>query len=59
MMDFGKNWTIFWSICVICVTVGTIYLTQLHTERVKHFIDNGYTRTTLVGSNCRTWVKGE
>ena len=58
-MNIEKNLAIFWSICVICVTVGTIYLTQLHTERVKHFIDNGYTRTTLVGSDYRTWVKGE
>ena len=58
-MNIEKNLAIFWSICVICATVASILLTQLHTERVKHFIDNGYTRTTLLGSNCRTWVKGE
>jgi len=58
-MNIEKNLAILLSICVICVTIGTIYLTQLHTERVKHFIDNGYTRTTLVGSDYRTWVKGE
>ena len=58
-MNIEKNLAILLSICVICVTIGTIYLTQLHTERVKHFIDNGYTRTTLIGSDRRTWVKGE
>ena len=52
-----KFWIICWiilGITAIAITLGSHYL---YNQRVKHYIDNGYTQKTLIGEDYCQWVK--
>ena len=48
---------ILWAVAIICTTVLSIYSVEAHTQRIKHYVDNDYTRQTIRGSGEPTRVK--
>ncbi len=52
-----KFWA--WVVSVVSVSIVTLALglTALLNNRIETYVENGYTRTTLVGHDLATWVK--
>jgi len=51
--DEGKNL----ALTLICFTILIITSVYFYNLRVKHYVDNGYSRETLIGSDLVVWVK--
>lgn len=45
------------AVCIICITIIICACTKLHNDRVKMFINAGYTQKTIAGYSEPVWTK--
>ena len=52
------NWEVF-CVMLVAVLISVIVITSnnAHTERIRIFVENGYTRKALIGTSEVQWVK--
>lgn len=50
-------WAWIVGIAATSIVILALGLTSLYNNRLETYVENGYTRTTLVGHELATWVK--
>jgi hypothetical protein len=52
-----------WTACIFFIVAGVVLVTAItlnhYTQRIRWYTERGYTQTTLPGTGCPQWVKGD